>query len=273
MRKLLKYTVATAMEMKLIDLAVQAVDGTKIPANAARDRNYNATELQRLLERAEVAIADMENQNEFGEDAPPPRLPEELQQAQTLRHQIRKAMDHLEQNPKLKRVNLTDEDAQLMQGRDRIITGYNAQTMVSPLAMDTAKRTGMLITATKVVNTAADYGQLETMLEQAEDLTGEWVPITLADGGCLFTVSTPRLPQGWPRLAQIHVCDCTCIFFARTRPFRLIHVSRRLHRSYPHLAAKPLFPRPAAIAGKSLLSPFSSTGPTGLADPAGLRAW
>jgi transposase len=37
MRRLLKHTVATAMELKLIDLAVQAVDGTKIPANAARD--------------------------------------------------------------------------------------------------------------------------------------------------------------------------------------------------------------------------------------------
>ena len=38
MRKLLKYTVATAVELELIDLAVQAVDGTKIAANAARDR-------------------------------------------------------------------------------------------------------------------------------------------------------------------------------------------------------------------------------------------
>ena len=92
-------------------------------------------------------------------------------------------MNHLEQHPNLKRVNLTDEDAQLMQGRDRIVTGYNAQAMVSPLAVETAKGNGMLITAAKVVNTAADSGQLAPMLEQAEELTGERVPITLADGG------------------------------------------------------------------------------------------
>jgi len=92
-------------------------------------------------------------------------------------------MHHLEQHPKLKRVNLTDEDAQLMKGRDGIITGYNAQTMVSPLAVKTAKGSGMLITATNVVNTAADSGQLASMLEQADELTGERVPITLADGG------------------------------------------------------------------------------------------
>ena len=183
MRNLLKYTVATAVELKLIDLAVQAVDGTKIPANAARDRNYDASELERLLERADKAISEMEAQNESGEDAPPPKLPEELQHSQTLRQQIKKAMNHLEQNPNLKRVNLTDEDAQLMKGRDGIITGYNAQTMVSPLALQTAKISGMLITATNVVNTAADSGQLASMLEQAEELTGERVPITLADGG------------------------------------------------------------------------------------------
>jgi transposase len=42
MRKLLKYTVATAIELDLVDLAVQAVDGTKIAANAAGDRTYDA---------------------------------------------------------------------------------------------------------------------------------------------------------------------------------------------------------------------------------------
>jgi hypothetical protein len=70
-----------------------------------------------------------------------------------------------------------------MKGRDGIITGYNAQAMVSPLAVNTSKGSGMLITATNVVNTAADSGQLASMLEQAEELAGERVPITLADGG------------------------------------------------------------------------------------------
>ena len=183
MRKLLKYTVATAVDLRLVDLAVQAVDGTRIPANAARDRNYGAVELGHLLERTEKAIAEMEAQNEQGDDAPPPRLPEELQRAQALRQQIRKSMSHLEQNEELKRVNLTDEDAQLMKGRDGIVTGYNAQAMVSPIDAEAVRGTGMLITAADVVNTAADYGQLVPMLEQAEELTGERVPITLADGG------------------------------------------------------------------------------------------
>ena len=183
MRRLLKYTVATAVKLGLVDLAVQAVDGTKISANAARERIYDAAGLKRLLERTEAAIAEMEAQNEAGEDTPPPRLPKELQQAQFLRQQIREAMGRLEQDEELTRVNLTDKDSQLMKGRDGIINGYNAQSMVSPLAVETAKGNGMLITAANVVNTAADSGQLVPMLEQAEELTGEHVPTTLADGG------------------------------------------------------------------------------------------
>jgi len=56
MRKLLKHTVATAVELGLVDLAIQALDGTRISANAAGDRTRNATELHRLLDRVDSAI-------------------------------------------------------------------------------------------------------------------------------------------------------------------------------------------------------------------------
>ncbi len=108
MRSLLKFTVATAVELKLIDLAVQAIDGTKIAANAAGDRTYDSAGLHRLLERAEVAIAELETQNEAGNDSAPPRLPEELQRAQALRRQVRNAMSHLGQHEGLSRVYLLE---------------------------------------------------------------------------------------------------------------------------------------------------------------------
>jgi transposase len=183
MRGLLKYTVRTAMELGLVDLAVQAVDGTKISANAAGDRTYDAAGLQRLLERTEKAIVELEAQNEGGDELPPPRLPMELQKAKALRQQVRAAMSRVDQHKGVARVNLTDEDAQLMKGRNGIMPAYNAQAMVSPLDPETAQGNGMLITAANVVNTAADCGQLVPMLEQTEELTGERVQTTLADGG------------------------------------------------------------------------------------------
>ena len=70
-----------------------------------------------------------------------------------------------------------------MKGQQGILPAYNAQTMVSPLNQAKAARTGMLITAADMANTAADSGQLVPMLEQAELVTGARVPITLADGG------------------------------------------------------------------------------------------
>ncbi len=182
MRKLLKHTVATAVELGLVDLAVQALDGTKIAANAAGDRTYDAIGLHRLLERAEAAIAELEAQNEGGNDPIPPRLPEELHRAKALRQQVRDAMSRLVQQTQSK-INLTDADAKLMKARSGIIIGYNAQAMVSPLKAGTTDGKGMLITAADVVNSAADSGQLVPMLEQAEEVTGERSSITLADGG------------------------------------------------------------------------------------------
>ena len=53
--------------------------------------------------------------------------------------------------------------------------------MVSLVAGSTGN--GRLITAGEVVNTATDSGQLIPMLEKSEEMTGERVSFTLADGG------------------------------------------------------------------------------------------
>ena len=44
----------------MVDLAIQAVDGTKVAGNAAGDRTYDATGLERLLAQTEAAIRDLE---------------------------------------------------------------------------------------------------------------------------------------------------------------------------------------------------------------------
>jgi len=179
----MKYTVRTAVELGLVDLAIQAVDGTKVAANAAGDRTYDAAGLQRLLERVESAITELEAQNETGDDPPPPKLPKEPALAQRLRDQVRDAMERLAQDKGQTLVNLTDGDARLMKGRNGITPSYNAQAMVSPLESERVGGNGMLITAGDVVDTAADSGQLVPMLEQAEEMTGERARMVLADGG------------------------------------------------------------------------------------------
>ena len=183
MRHLFKYSIQVAINLDLIDLAIQAVDGTKVVANANKDRTYDAKGLKQLLERTEKVIQELEEQNETGNDPPAPRLPKKLQQAKQLRTEIKTAMGKLaEEN--LERINLTDGDAKLMKGRQGTVCGYNVQGMVSPLkTTETQKTTGMIITAVDVVQDPVDTKQLTPMMEQAEENTHTKADNTLADAG------------------------------------------------------------------------------------------
>ena len=57
-----------AITAKLVDLPLQAVDGTRIAANASSSRTYDAEGLKRLLKRVDDAISDLEAQNATGDD-------------------------------------------------------------------------------------------------------------------------------------------------------------------------------------------------------------
>ena len=151
-------------------------------ANASLYRTHDAQELERLLDRLEKAIADLEAQNEAGEDAPAVHLPDELAGKQALRERVRQALDDLGHQDSGKRINLTGQDAKLMRTRQGIAPGYNAQAMVSPFRPD-GQSIGVLITAVDVVDEAHDYARLLPMLEQAEEITGVKAPMTLADAG------------------------------------------------------------------------------------------
>ena len=194
MRKLFERTVRTAVAMKLVDLAVQAVDGTKVVANASVNRSYDAEGLRGLLDRLERAITDLEAQNEAGEEAAVARLPEELADKEVLREQVKHAMADLASQKRHRRINLTDSEARLMKGRQGIVAGYNAQTMVSPMETD-GGATSMLVTAVDVVDAANDNALLVPMMEQAEETTGTKSQMTLADAGYF---------------AASHIAECDC---------------------------------------------------------------
>ena len=115
------------------------------------------------------------------------RLPEKLADQKALRQRVRQAMKDLpsmERPNRYKRparINLTDKDARLMRTRKGIMPSYNAQAMVSPVAAEGVG--GMLVTASDVVDEPNDTARLTQMAEQAEEITGVRVPMTLADAG------------------------------------------------------------------------------------------
>lgn len=178
MRRLLPMTVRTAAEMGLVELAFQAVDGTRVGASASRDRTLDRAGLLRLLARVEVEIDALEEQNGAENEPPSPRLPEELADRHALHRRVKDALREVGRRGGPKQVNLTDPDARLLRIRGGYTTGYNAQAMVSPL-----KPGGMLMTAVDVTNTPTDHPHLVPMIERAAANTGEGADVTLADAG------------------------------------------------------------------------------------------
>ncbi len=178
MRGLLKRTVRTAVRAGLVDLAVLGVDGTKLSGNAARGRSYDAAGLQKLLERTEKAITELEARNSAEAEAAPPRLPQELCERRALRERVVQALATVRAD---ERRNLTDADAVLVKTRQGVVAGYNGQAAVAPLV----GQAGLLITAAEVVAEPTDHGQLLPMLQASEEAVGAPPGVLLSDGGYL----------------------------------------------------------------------------------------
>ena len=138
--------------------------------------------MRRLLGRLERAIDELEAQNEAGEEPTATRLPEMLHDRKVLRDQVRETMCNLAGRDDQKYINLTDEDARMMNTRQGIAMAYNAQAMVSPAGVD-GKASGMLITAAGVTDDTTDQAQLGPMMEKAEETSGVRAETTLADAG------------------------------------------------------------------------------------------
>jgi len=182
MRKLLKRTVRTAMAAGLVDFALQAVDGSKIGGNAAKDRTFDQAALERMWQRTTAAIDDLEAQNRTAGEAPPPRLPERLKQAKALQEQVKAALAKVKGEEAGATINLTDADAVLLKGRQGFVAGYNGQAVAAPLSA-AAGTGGMLITAADICQDRDDHHQLLPMLEAASENTGHQAETTLADAG------------------------------------------------------------------------------------------
>jgi transposase len=209
MRALLKRTVRVAVAAGLVDLAVQAVDGTRIAGSAARERTLDAAGLAALLVRTEAAITDLEAQNTGGEDPPPVTLPTELASLHALRDRIEAAQARVSLEDGATRTNLTDPEATLQKARGGgFVVGYNAQAMVAGVTAPPADGPdrpagpgGLLITAADVTTDRDDHDQLLPLLERAAEITGAPIPTALADGGYHSAANLAACAEHTPPIA------------------------------------------------------------------------
>jgi len=176
LKKVFHQSVRVAIEAGLVDMVLSAVDGTKIPAQAATDKAWVRKQLeQRLakldmwLNRAmeEVEKAEKENTGEY-------RLPEELAEKQKLRQKIHESLTQLKEQGR-DSLHPAEPDARMMKTRDGIRLSYNGQAVVDGKA-------GVILAA-EVTTDQNDERQLVPMIKAVQEQVGKVAEETLADGG------------------------------------------------------------------------------------------
>ncbi len=172
--KLFKQSVRVAVELELVGLAVQAVDGTKIMAACSGRGGFNREQLEQLLVQLDEQVKGREAQIEQAGNEAAPALPAELEPTVKLREKVRSALERVKAGETRHAHPLEPEAARMQcDGRNRF--GYNAQAVVDAKTQ--------IIVAADVTNAANDSAQLVPMLTAAQEQLPEATPTMLADGG------------------------------------------------------------------------------------------
>lgn len=159
-------------KLNLIDLGHISIDSTVVKANASKEQFYTEDRLDQeeelikqkideLLKNAQD-VDDYEDQK-FGPDRRGDEIPQELRGRKKRLEKIKAAKQTLEEE-RLKKINLTDQDATFQKSQGKtLISGYRAQ-----IAVDNKEQ---IIIACEVTTNATDTTQLNPLIEQAFENT------------------------------------------------------------------------------------------------------
>lgn len=180
LRLLLRTSIQVACGSGMVDLAVMAVDGTKLRANAANERMLTEAQLTALLARLESEMNRITDQQDGDDDDQLPRL---RQRQEDMVARVKDLLATFTDEPSPQKRNLTDPDAQFVKTRFGITTGYTAQAAVVATPVRADGTCGRIIVAAEVTDTANDVGQLAPMIRNATAHLGIAPDVVVADAG------------------------------------------------------------------------------------------
>jgi transposase len=159
-----------------------AIDGTKVKASNARDRNWSQKKLDKQLAAAEARLEEyLQALEQADKQAEPQGYPggvQELQQKiarlNERKAQIQERLQILAQSGESE-LSATDPDSRGMKGAQGHVVGYNVQGSVD-------SKHHLLVT-TEVTNTAFDQGQLAEVAQAAKAELEIKQAEVVADGG------------------------------------------------------------------------------------------
>lgn len=169
----------------LVELETQAQDGMRVRASAGAASFRRQETLEKKLEEAQDFMTSLEQKAETEEDVRTTR--QKAAQERAAKEQVKRLEAALEEMPDVKavknasekekaRVSSTDPEARVMKMPDGgYRPAYNWQFSV--------ELSNFAITGVDVVNIGSDKAQMEPMVEQVEDRTGQRSDNWLVDGG------------------------------------------------------------------------------------------
>ena len=175
--------VLVCRQLGLIAGGTVAVDGSRMRAVNARDRNFTAVTIRRRMEQVDASIQRylgmLDTADRQEGEAAELRTVRLTTRLDALRRQMREleAMEQAVAASPDRQISLTDPDARAMAsaGTGTGLVGYNLQA-----AVDTDSH---IVVAHEVINLSHDRASLASMGEQAREATGTTMLTVLADRG------------------------------------------------------------------------------------------
>lgn len=198
LRRVFKQVVQFAIRANLVEVALHAVDGTKIAARASKDGVCNRERLEQVLLQLDSAVEEVMQEVEAAEATASGeyRLPPDWQDQAQRREQVRELLGELEASGRQK-LHPLEREARLMKTRAQgVAPAYNAQIVVDG-------GDGGLIVAEDVTTDESDNRQLVKMVGAAEAVVGTAADETVADGAYYLPAQLAEAAQrGYPVLVN-----------------------------------------------------------------------
>ena len=171
--------VQMAKELEIVKLGCIALDGSKIKANANRDKDVSRERLKEQQRQIEEAIekgikVDEEEDRIFGKDKTGNELPEGIRERNKRLKKIKELLSRANAADKEK-INPTDPEATYMKDKGRFDLSYNCQ-----VAVDADSK---VIVAEEVSSNPADQGAIKRQINSIKENLGKKPEKVLADSG------------------------------------------------------------------------------------------
>jgi len=176
LRSLFKQSVKVAVKSEMVGFALQALDGTKIPAQVSRKKALHRKDLVKEWKGLSQAVSHYAEAVEEASDQEGGeyRLPEEMQDANKRKAEIEEALRMLSEE-QTDHLHPGDLESRMMKTTGGIEFAYNGQVVSDA-------KEGIIV-AEDVTNEETDRGQLTPMLDEVKENLGQVAKETLADGG------------------------------------------------------------------------------------------